>query len=1069
MYKRLISTLLIFALLIGIGPINVSAAASNDYTQWKQYDAEWNNSEAWPKSQYPGATLYYMRDAGCLVTSIAMLLRQYNVVTEADVNQFNPWIVNNTLASNGVLDSAADVKWYDIQTAYPGFVYQGYCGYSLSELKNLYNAGYACIVQVMGSGGYYHFVAVRSIDGDNVIIMDPGSESTSLSTYGSVYTIHYFSATPSNVPYIEKCNSYPSHCTIQVTKEAYVMSQPCSSGTDSSSTHIETIQKGSTLTAIGLYLNTQGNLWYKIITPNGAEAFIPSSHTAFKNQVNTDISLAGKNEPENIDLGSVYSIAGEIKADRNELTSVFAHVYRGAEPNWEWMTGGSDAPSNNYYTLNRSNIDNRVLFNELPTGVYTYIIGADYKGYYAINEKTLGTYSGSARLHENMFSVGGASLVKTYTIHYDANGGFDTPEDQQKVYGEDLILTIAEPKKLGYSFQGWSTNATASSATYTLGSVYTVNAGTTLYAVWKSEPSYTVTYHANGGLGGPQNLELPYGHPASFSTIAPKKEGYNFIGWSTDPNATVVEFFPGYGYDKYESITLYATWEKLEGDVGEKDAEPNETIATEPEATEAEQAGTLPFQETKAIDSDLSKDICVVIIKDGLTTEQHFSAICFNDEIYMQPEAFADITRYQYKTIDSRYIYQLGLKSVVVDYQNNTLLVNNTKQYFSGVYTENGHNYLPMSELLPWLNISCKAANGKLYIESDLKSYWEAAEHFNYADYEFNLADEYGGGVGDLIGLSSIAVFDCILDLENIWKKMIVTDRSNTRLYDYEIYKDCFREFALPNDFLGYAEDGIGVLSQYVSDGTGIVTDLLGDLADMSILKTSSAGLQALNTGYIYLRVAATDTGKYAEALEYIYLRENASHDSGVQKAAKEVIRLLESAAYATDSGLQNAYLEFGEIMAEDAIADNIDELLTDSVLGTLGTYIDICDFALSQIWPVNEAYSEISRMTTYQAIQHDALTAYHQAHKVLSEMNSKDIQNARMSAIIFLKTARKCYEALDMRNSVYGAEGLYDTKIKIIEDKLFEFELCALFETHDAICDKTSEMYLLKEIWREI
>ena len=165
--------------------------ASNDYTQWKQYDAEWNQQEAWPANQYPNATLRMMSQGGCAVTSIAMLLRHYNVVTTADVNQFNPWICNETLKNAGAFTSSADLYW-SLGNAYPGFVFQGEVGYSLSQLSSLYSQGYACMVQVNGSGGYTHYVAVRNVSGSTVTIMDPGSSSTNLDSYSTKKTILYW-------------------------------------------------------------------------------------------------------------------------------------------------------------------------------------------------------------------------------------------------------------------------------------------------------------------------------------------------------------------------------------------------------------------------------------------------------------------------------------------------------------------------------------------------------------------------------------------------------------------------------------------------------------------------------------------------------------------------------------------------------------------------------------------------------------------------------------------------------------------------------------------------------------
>ena len=194
MKKKICSLLLALLMMVTMLPVTAMATASNDYTQWRQGDSEWNQQEAWPASQYPGASMRWMRQAGCLVTSISMLLRHYNVVVTSDVNSFNPWICNNALKAAGAFTSSADMYWDGVRKAYPGFVYVGSAAYSREKLASLYSQGYACVVGVNGNG---HYVAVRSADSSGAVIMDPGWGYTSLSNFSSVNSIYYYSATPS--------------------------------------------------------------------------------------------------------------------------------------------------------------------------------------------------------------------------------------------------------------------------------------------------------------------------------------------------------------------------------------------------------------------------------------------------------------------------------------------------------------------------------------------------------------------------------------------------------------------------------------------------------------------------------------------------------------------------------------------------------------------------------------------------------------------------------------------------------------------------------------------------------
>ena len=74
---------------------------------------------------------------------------------------------------------------------------------------------------------------------------------------------------------------------------------------------------------------------------------------------------------------------------------------------------------------------------------------------------------------------------KKYKVTYDANGGTGAPEEQKKTYDKALTLSSETPSRIGYTFKGWSTDASATQAEYQPGDTYSVNKALALYAVWK--------------------------------------------------------------------------------------------------------------------------------------------------------------------------------------------------------------------------------------------------------------------------------------------------------------------------------------------------------------------------------------------------------------------------------------------------------------------------------------------------------------------------------------------------------------------------------------------------------
>ena len=130
-----------------------------------------------------------MRNSGCWVTSVAMLLRHYGAASE-DPEVFNPFICCGELYAAGALTGGGDMVLRRVGEAYPGFDYAGEWSYSLDRLRELYDGGYACAVLINGGR---HMVAVTAVGEDGTVeILDPASDKTSLSECSGVTTIYAF-------------------------------------------------------------------------------------------------------------------------------------------------------------------------------------------------------------------------------------------------------------------------------------------------------------------------------------------------------------------------------------------------------------------------------------------------------------------------------------------------------------------------------------------------------------------------------------------------------------------------------------------------------------------------------------------------------------------------------------------------------------------------------------------------------------------------------------------------------------------------------------------------------------
>ena len=175
--------------------------------------------------------------------------------------------------------------------------------------------------------------------------------------------------------------------------------------------------------------------------------------------------------------------------------------------------------------------------------------------------KFYASLSGIDMLNKTMYASTSYTILKkdSYKITFNSNGGSGSPSSQTKWYGESLTLSSTKPTKTGYTFKGWSTSSSATSATWSSGGTYTRNESNTLYAVWQAN-TYTIKYNANGGSGAPSNQTKTHNKTLILSSTKPTRTNYNFEGWSTSSTATSAKYPAGGSYTDNKAATLYAVW-----------------------------------------------------------------------------------------------------------------------------------------------------------------------------------------------------------------------------------------------------------------------------------------------------------------------------------------------------------------------------------------------------------------------------------------------------------------------------------------------------------------------------
>lgn len=149
----------------------------------------------------------------------------------------------------------------------------------------------------------------------------------------------------------------------------------------------------------------------------------------------------------------------------------------------------------------------------------------------------------------------------TFDLNYDTGTGSNVYTTQDVIYGEAAVKPD-DPARDGWIFGGWYTESGCENP-YDFSTPVTDNI--TLYAKW-ARNTYTVTFnngygddYAAGTPWAPQYVE--YQGYLTEPTENPTRDGYKFLGWSTEPDGTAYWDFTQ--NQVLGSFTLYAVWEQL--------------------------------------------------------------------------------------------------------------------------------------------------------------------------------------------------------------------------------------------------------------------------------------------------------------------------------------------------------------------------------------------------------------------------------------------------------------------------------------------------------------------------
>lgn len=210
--------------------------------------------------------------------------------------------------------------------------------------------------------------------------------------------------------------------------------------------------------------------------------------------------------------------------DLNETMILGNNVTKEGYKLIKWVTTQSVVNKKELYPYEKIKTEDIIKY---PTYWYTI----DYYPYWSNNYHT-------AKFHAN----------------YENSNEYTT--DKEIYYDESRSIDIGNisMRREYYNLSSWNTKPDGTGTDYATNEIINVDNDIDLYAQW-SPIKYKIRFNANSGSGLMVDQELEYNVESNINKNTFSKKGYKFLGWSTKPNGTVIN------YSDQESVINLSTIE----------------------------------------------------------------------------------------------------------------------------------------------------------------------------------------------------------------------------------------------------------------------------------------------------------------------------------------------------------------------------------------------------------------------------------------------------------------------------------------------------------------------------
>ena len=288
--------------------------------------------------------------------------------------------------------------------------------------------------------------------------------------------------------YADVCQIYPCSMSAMALVDSPLYDEPGDPGVNEPRA-VGTAVSGQWMTVTALLETPNGNHWYRV-DDNGYTRYVQAENLSYGSIRAKDLALSDLRCPSYLRTGYGFTVRGTLSSNYSHIRNVFLGIY--APENNTPIYSASMEVNGKYISLNKSKINNALLFSKLSKGTYRLSIQAQVE-IYVWDEGEMTTVTETIELWNGQFLV--VSDRNTYpTVKFDGNGG-KTVLNQTVLPQNQTVGSLPVPYRSGYAFAGWTLDR---NGTQPVTESTVIKKNTTLYAQWKE---------GHSGNGGWQETE----------------------------------------------------------------------------------------------------------------------------------------------------------------------------------------------------------------------------------------------------------------------------------------------------------------------------------------------------------------------------------------------------------------------------------------------------------------------------------------------------------------------------------------------------------------------------------